>query len=328
MAMPSSAYTREQIDQFLDHIQLPEKYRHAPPSYELLKTLHTYMLAAVPYENLAIHYNPAHAVEIDPQHLFRKIVGGGRGRGRGRGGYCMENAILYNHVLVGLGFDAYTAGVRTRLREGGVPRGDFPGWVHIVSIVDIAGQRYHVDIAFGGDCATLPLPLVDGLVHRNLGAQQVRLVRDWIPTQLRRTEDAKLWIYQYRNGPDLEWNSFYCFPLVEFMPNDWEVVNVFASTSPRCWQVKTVIAIKFLRRPREREGSDGDGDGNGEGEEETYGKRMLVNDVIKENLGGRTSVIYECKDEADRVAALEKYFDIRLTDEEKNGIVGWPTALP
>ncbi|KAI1126183.1 hypothetical protein F5Y10DRAFT_245340 [Nemania abortiva] len=311
--MSSSAYAREQIDQFLDYIQLPKQYHHAPPSYDLLRTLHTHMLAAVPYENLAIHYNPSHAVELDPQHLFRKIVV----NKRGRGGYCMEDGILYNHMLVGLGFDSYTVGVRTRLRDGGIPKGDFPGWVHIVSIVEIDGQRYHVDIAFGGDCATLPMPLVDGLVHQNIGAQQIRLVRDWIPTQAKRTDEHKLWIYEYRNGPDKPWNPFYCFALVEFMPNDWDVINVFASTSPKSWQTKTVIAIKFLRRTRDDDGR-----------EEIYGKRMLVNDVVKENLGGRTVVVHECKSEGDRVAALEKYFDLYLTEEEKNGIKGWQAALP
>lgn len=307
----ASVYTREQIDQFLDHIQLPQKYRHAPPSLALLKTLHTYVLAAVPYENLAIHYNPKHAVEIDPQHLFKKIVL----NKRGRGGYCMENAIVYNHILVGLGFDSYTAGVRTRLRDGGIPKGDFPGWVHIVSIVEIDGKKYHVDTAFGGDCATLPMPLVHGLVYQNMGTQQIRLVRDWIPSQLKRTEETKLWIYEYRNGEDKEWNSFYAFAELEFMPNDWEVINIFASTSPKCWQTKTVIAIKFLRRTLD------------DGEEEIYGKRMLVNEVVKENLGGRTTIIYECRTDEERVAALEKYFNIYLTDEENNGIQGWRTAL-
>ncbi|KAI1739468.1 hypothetical protein F4680DRAFT_421682 [Xylaria scruposa] len=309
--MPSSAYSREQIDQFLDYIQIPKKYHNAPPSYELLKTLHTYMLAAVPYENLAIHYNPEHAVELNPEHLFQKIVL----NRRGRGGYCMENAILYNHILVGLGFDSYTVGVRTRLRQGGIPSGDFPGWVHIVSIVEIEGQKYHVDIAFGGDCATLPMPIVDGLVHQNIGAQQIRLVHDWIPTQLKRTEESKLWIYEYRNGADMEWNPFYCFTMIEFMPNDWEVVNVYASSSPKSWQTKTVIAIKFLRRTRD------------DGAEEIYGKRMLVDGLVKENLGGKTVVIYECKTEEERVAALQKYFDIHLTKEEESAIKGWRTAL-
>jgi len=40
----------------------------------------------------------------------------------------MEVSILFNHILRGLGFRAYTAGVRIRMRQNGVPSGDFIGW--------------------------------------------------------------------------------------------------------------------------------------------------------------------------------------------------------
>ncbi|KAI0483103.1 cysteine proteinase [Xylariaceae sp. FL0804] len=374
--MAPSAYSREQIDQFFEHISLPAKLRHAPPSLRLLRALHVHMLAAVPYENLALHYSPTHAVELDPQHLFRKIVADGRGRG----GYCLECSLLYGHVLRALGFDAYTAGARPRNRQAdGVPEGDYPGWFHIVNIVTLPDEedqedgdedgeggrtgtggsttgsrkkkkkKYHVDVGFGGDGATLPMPLEEGTVHQNLGAQQIRLVRDWIPTQTHRGGDgdddekskSKLWIYQYRNGgeEDRPWNSFYAFaPELEFMPADWEVVNWYISTHPASFQTYTVLAIKFLRRPaavsseeeEEEKGKNGDGDGargEEEKEEKIYGKRMLVNGLVKENLGGRTAVIAECKTDEERVAALEKYFDIRLTQEERDGIKGWKTAL-
>ncbi|CAJ2512761.1 Uu.00g008800.m01.CDS01 [Anthostomella pinea] len=307
----ASAYSRDQLGQFLDYTQLPRELHHVPPSLSLLRTLHVYMLAAVPYENLSLHYNATHTIDIDPQHIFQKIVV----NRRGRGGYCMENALLYNHVLRGLGFDAYTAGVRTRPRLEGVPQGDFPGWIHIISIVTLDGKKYHVDVGFGGDGATMPMPLVDGLVHRNIGTQEIRLIRDWIPTQTHRTEEHKLWIYQYRNGADKDWNSFYAFPELEFMPLDWEVVNWWTGSSPKSWQTSTVLAIKFLRRAGE------------DGGETIYGKRMLVNGVVKENLGGKTSVVLECKTEEERVLALEKYFDIHLSDDEKDGIKGYKTAL-
>ncbi|KAJ3558935.1 hypothetical protein NPX13_g9615 [Xylaria arbuscula] len=120
------------------------------------------------------------------------------------------------------------------------------------------------------------------------------------------------------------------------MPNDWEVINVYASTSPKSWQTKTVITIKFLRRARNKPpadgGSGGDDGDKGESESESeeqeiYGKRYLVNDVIKENLGGRTEIIHECKTEGDRVAALEKYFGLWLTEEEQSAIQGWRTQL-
>ncbi|KAF4966603.1 hypothetical protein FSARC_5723 [Fusarium sarcochroum] len=233
----------------------------------------------------------------------------------------MEIAILYNHILRAMGFDAYTAGVRTRGRLEGVPRGDYPGWNHIVNIVTFPdGSKYHSDVAFGGDGATMPMPLIDGLVHENLGTQQIRLKRDWIPHQIHKTEETKLWIYQYRNSADKEWNSFYSFPGIEFYALDWGVVNWWVNTHPDSHQRSNVLTIKFLRRPVE----------NGvrfEGEQEIYGKRMLVNGVVKENLGGRTQIITTCKTEEERIEALEKYFQLFLTDEEKKAIVGYVSEL-
>ncbi|RYP40291.1 hypothetical protein DL767_001834 [Monosporascus sp. MG133] len=306
-----SAYTREQVVQFLHHIQLPESLHHAPPSLPLLKTLHMHMISTVPYDNLSLHYNPTHSISIDPQHLFQKIVA----NKHGRGGYCMEIAVLYNHMLLGLGFDAYTVGVRPRIQ--GVPEGDFPGWVHIVSIVTFPdGSKCHVDVGFGGDGATLPLPLIEGLAHRNLGTQEIRLVRDWMPTQLKRTEEAKFWIYQYRNSPGLAWNSFYAFAELEFTQTDFEVINWWTGHGPGFYQALTMLLIKFLRCQGEN------------GQQEICGKRMLVKGLVKENLGGRTRVVQGCKTEEERIEVLNRHFGIRLTDEERLAIRGRATELP
>lgn len=196
-----------------------------------------------------------------------------------------------------------------------------PFRVHVVSIVTFADDsKYHVDVGFGGDGATMPLPLEDGLIHLNLGTQEIRLVRDWIPTQTKRTECSKLWVFQYRNGAGRGWNSFYAFSHeLEFMQADFEVMNWWTGHNPRFYQTKNAILIKFLRRAAGGEQSGG--------VQEIYGKRMLVNGVIKENLGGKTRVVEECKSEEERVEGLEKYFGITLTDEERMGIRGWATEL-
>lgn len=94
------------------------------PCIELLTALHVHVISTFPYENLSLHYDPAHWVNLDVQFLFHKMVTAKKGRG----GYCLEGAILYNHVLRGLGFLAYTAGTRTRWRKDHVPFGDYPGW--------------------------------------------------------------------------------------------------------------------------------------------------------------------------------------------------------
>ncbi|KAK7434395.1 hypothetical protein Landi51_13517 [Colletotrichum acutatum] len=318
--MPESAYNQEQIALFEELICLPTKYRQCnEPVRNLayLTALHVHTISTIPYENLSLHYSESRLVELDPQLLFEKIVTGGRGRG----GYCMEVSILMNHVLRALGFQTYMTGVRIRLRKDGVPDGDYIGWTHMVSLVGFPDKtHYMIDVAFGGDGATKPIPLKHDQALRNLGTQEVRLVRGYIANQVFRTEASKLWIYQYRNGPAKEWNSFYAFSEQEFLEADFKVMNWYTSTSPNSFQRFCPLVVKFLRK---RETLD---DG-AEGDEEIVGKRMLVCSVLKENLGGKTRVVKDCQDESDRVKALEDWFGIHLTTEEKAGIKGHWTEI-
>ena len=123
----ASAYSPEQLSAYEEYVSLPSRFRMAekpPLNAEYLTVLHVHQIAAVPYENLLLHYSKEHKVSLDPQVLFKKIVTDARGRG----GYCMEDSILFNHVLRGLGFQVYTAGVRIRPRVNGIPAGDYIGW--------------------------------------------------------------------------------------------------------------------------------------------------------------------------------------------------------
>jgi arylamine N-acetyltransferase len=176
-----------------------------------------------------------------------------------------------------------------------------------------------IDVAFGGDGASKPLPLVPGHITRNIGTQDIRLVRDWIPMQTNRSsEDRKLWIYQYQNGEDKVWNSFFAFSdAVEFLPADYHIMNCYTGGSAESFQTYTVLVVQFLRRE----------DQDGSGEAGVYGKRMLAGGVVKENLGGKTQVVQVCENEKERVEALKKWFGIELTEEEKEGIKGWKTEL-
>jgi arylamine N-acetyltransferase len=178
--------------------------------------------------------------------------------------------------------------------------------VHIVNIVTLPdGTKWMLDVGFGGDGATKPLPMIPEHVTLNLGTQEIRLIHSTIPQQVDQTK--LLWIYQYRNGPTKEWNSFYAFPEFEFLPQDFEIMNYFTSTSQgeTNFQTRTVLIVRFLR----------------EGESIT-GKVMLVNGEVKKNLGGKTEVVMVCGTEKERVEAIEKYFAITLTDEEIAGVKG------
>jgi arylamine N-acetyltransferase len=123
----ASTFSLEQVKQYEQYIGLPAKYhRSANPTLDInyLTALHIHQIAAIPYENLSLHYSNHHSVSLDPQVQFKKIVTDARGRG----GYCMEGNLFYNEMLKALGFNAYTAGVRIRYRENGVPNGDYSGW--------------------------------------------------------------------------------------------------------------------------------------------------------------------------------------------------------
>lgn len=165
-----------------------------------------------------------------------------------------------------------------------------------------------VHVSFGGDGATKPLPLISGHVTQNIGTQELRLVHDTMP-QLH-DKSQKVWIYQYRNKPDHEWNSYYALPETEFTLADLDVLNHYASQNMAVFQAYTVLVVKFLRR----------GD-------EIYGKVMLVNGDVKQNFGGKTSLIKICRTEDERVEVLRDIFGITLTRERKAGIKGWGTEL-
>jgi len=129
-------YTPKQLQLYYERIQFPHHLRENNVSLiaktkrglEFLKALQAYTLAAVPFENLELHYSSHHSITLDPEHLFHKIVE----RNNGRGGYCMENTGLFATVLRSLGFDAMTTGAR--VNEAIEPISAKKGW---------AGPRYN-----------------------------------------------------------------------------------------------------------------------------------------------------------------------------------------
>jgi arylamine N-acetyltransferase len=181
--------------------------------------------------------------------------------------------------------------------------------VHIVTIVTLeTGEKYAVDVAFGGDGPTSPLKLEAGTITTNLGTQQVHLIQEAISQFA--TED-KFWIYQYRNNADREWNSFYCFRETPYLFEDFEIMNYWTSTATRSFQTTTILIVRFLRE-----------------QDRIMGKVMLVNGVVKKNYGGRTEVAKICHTEQERVLAFKEYFNITLTDEEVGSIKGRSSELP
>ncbi|KAF4506027.1 hypothetical protein G6O67_006152 [Ophiocordyceps sinensis] len=326
---PESAYSASQAAAWLRRIALPPAYARyvdapstIPKTPDSLRTLFRCQITTFAYENLSVHYSAAHQVDIRPHVLYAKMMGPD---GNGRGGYCMELSILFHHMLRALGFHVYMTGVRNRTRTDGVPRGEYQGWTHINNIVHLpCGSKFSADVAFGGDGPTCPLPM-DGAATamQNLGPQQVRLVHDNIPKQCLR--EPKLWVYQYRNSAEGDWNAFYSFSEVEFFQEDFEVQNWW--TSVKTLHRWTVLVVRFLREGEPVKFPSDEGWRVEDAQVTVVGKVMLVNDVVKVNMGGKTQVVHRFSSEAGRLRALVEYFGIRLTDQERQSIQGWDMAL-
>lgn len=190
------------------------------------------------------------------------------------------------------------------------------------------GSIWSTDVGFGGDGPTSPLLLSDVTgqdpqVIRNLGAQDIRLRYGVFPDTVR-PEGNRVWLYEYRNSPDAAWNTYYAFGETEASQWDLECANFWVAAHPESFQRKQILAVKFIRAS-----STGDDKSVEQSRTsvEVVGKVMLADGVLKENTGGKTRVLKECRTEEERVEVLRKYFDIHLTDEQREGIAGFETEL-
>jgi arylamine N-acetyltransferase len=320
--MPRPTYSAEQVSQFYERINLPPKYRHEPSEastaiarssagLEWLAALQRYTLAAVPFENLSLHYSRTKVIDLHPTLLFRKIIS----QGAGRGGYCMENNTFFATVLRSLGFQIMSTGGRVNAMAS--PNGDveersmYYGFAHMINIVTIEGVRYMVDVGFGVGSSTKPLALEDRKEQLNVRpSQSVRLRYDRIEEN---ESDAKLWIFERRNRDDEEWAPMYCFPdNMEFLPADFMMMNLFTSTSPTAFLTHVILVVKFELS------EDG---------EEVTGEKICWGNRMHRRVEGRKECEVELKSEDERVEALEREFGIQLDEHEQTGILGMVTML-
>ena len=116
----------------------------------------------------------------------------------------------------------------------------------MVNLVTIGGKLYMVDLGFGSNGPTQPLPLEDGYVMASIEPSSMRLIRDFIPDQTDRGEDQKLWIYQYRTSHSTGWRATYAFTDTEFLPQDYEIANLFTSTSRKTFFTYRIVVVKYI----------------------------------------------------------------------------------
>ncbi|CAM1505850.1 Fc.00g114870.m01.CDS01 [Cosmosporella sp. VM-42] len=331
-----AVYSKSQIIEYFDRICLPKEYRNfdlgsqgIDPMYVglFLDRIVEQHLISVPFENLTLHYSNHRTINLDPQHVFNKIV-----RHPGRGGYCMENNTLFHHILLALGLNVYMAGARVY----DVSKGRYGGFQHCVNIVTIGEEAAAVDLGFGARGPLRALILSTGQQWNHIEPARCRLRHDSIP-QARNTKQ-KHWIYEYGDTKvPTDWVPQYCFTETEFLPQDLDVMNYMTSTNSESIFVQKVMCVRFTRMDesnrkdwKDRLAGQIDLLSNTEDERETYIKGAFIIDgeSFKWRAGdGKLLSEMKFQNETERLEILAVYFGIKLDEAETQAIRGTATEV-
>lgn len=300
-------FSRADVTRYFDRITLPEEQRQydvatlkPEDALAYLSLLVKYQLAAVPFENLTLHYSPYRQVSTHPKELFNKVVRDNNGRG----GYCMENSTLFGTLLYSLNFNIYSAGAR--VFDGG----KWTGWSHMINFVTIGDTKYHVDVGYGAEGPIVPMPLDrSGTVQTHIKPAVSRL--QWRNIQDNTDPNQRLWVYEYRRDDASDWETKYAYTELEFLPQDYAIMNYFTSTSHRTFFTRVALAEKKIL------GDDG----------ELVGNLIMMGNSLKWRIHGEKTKAIEFASEAERLEALEKYFGIKFGEVERDGIRGLASEI-
>lgn len=179
----------------------------------------------------------------------------------------------------------------------------------MVNLVTIDEIRYLVDVAFGSNSPLRPIPLESGIEFDGVASSKGKL--EYRALAQHSDPNQRVWIYSTQEDTKDPWKEQYCFVETEFFPADFEVMNLSTMTSPQSFFVKTVVASRILL----------------DDEHKPIGKITLNQDYIRIRNGGVEVITKKLETEEDRVAALEKYFSISLSTQEKEAIKGLSSEL-
>ncbi|KAJ5635774.1 uncharacterized protein N7484_009087 [Penicillium longicatenatum] len=307
-------YTEAQLEAYLKRIGYPDtkgtvleevREKIKADSLATLSDLQRRHLCAIPWGNSGLHYSQHHTISLHPETLFEKIVE------RRLDGYCMENSGVFFVVLRSLGFHVYATGGRvSRAAATGVDDGRYMSFGHMILIVVINGEKYMVDVGFGNNCATAPLPLREGATATHIGTSEMRLIRDSLVEFI--DKEQKVWIYQTRYNPTSVWVPNICFSDVEFLPQDFAMINFSVSQKRTSWFGQVFVCMRMIMD---------------QSEAQIIGQYVMSGKEVKKRVLGQTEILQVLHNEEDRVKALAKYFGMSLRQSEIQGIQGLTSEI-
>ena len=176
-------------------------------------------LCAIPFENLDVLLG--RRVSLDLVDIQRKLIGDRRG------GYCFEQATLFDAVLQAIGFRTWCHLARVVLAA---PK-HLSSRTHLFVLVDLPEGRFVADPGFGGPAARGPVLLADTDTSPATGASH------WFSF----TDGA--WVLHGRDGATE--TALWVTELATDYPIDAEVSNHFVSTHPASIFTTAIMMNRF-----------------------------------------------------------------------------------
>lgn len=232
------------------------------PDLASLEKLQMAQLMTIPFENFDICLR--RGIDLEPGSITKKLLK------NSRGGYCFELNALMLMALKSFGFSARPLLARVHLTGAPTGRG------HQISLVEIADSQWLVDVGFGAETPSRPIPLTfnqsiecNGLTYR-----------------LREDELYTIMLQrQYAN----EWKDLYSFDLAYVCQGDIDYGNHFTSTSPASRFTTSRVAALPIQN----------------------GVVTLLDYTLKRRQDGKETVI-ELEQNDSYISALELHFGIKL----------------
>lgn len=162
----------------------------------------------------------------------------------------------------------------------------------------------------GTQGACRPIEVKDGQIIQNVPSAEGRLVYQNVAPFT--DQNQRLWIFQTRIDKESPWMATFCFSELEFIPEDFEVMNFKTSSSRASWFTYRLV-LNHVILDQETD--------------EPIGAMTLVGGEVKRRLHGTSEVVEVCNNETERVRALKQWFDIDLREEEIRGIRGMASDL-
>jgi arylamine N-acetyltransferase len=173
----------------------------------------------------------------------------------------------------------------------------------MVNIVTLEGKRYLVDVGFGVDGPCRPVLLSSNHEVPGIAPQMLRL--EYKSLSIHSDPGQRLWVYSHKRMPGKEWLEAYAFAEIEFFPEDFTIMNYSTMTSRLSFFTQRLVGAKGILCHQKKE---------------IEGVITLDNKEIKKRIHWELVESESFVTEEERIAGLEKWFGIRLSEKEKLGI--------